>query len=87
MTKKIMTSIMKTVLDMRPDKLRQVISEPTLVAGLWGTLAAYGVPRTPENHAVLVDFVEMLLVGGADLEYDWTERQYANFVTFDPTTI
>jgi len=79
--------IMLNAIDMRASKLRQVISEKELVIGLWGYITRYGVFYTQENHEVLVDVVQTVLVGSEDIEMEWTERQYENFVKFDPNLL
>lgn len=74
---------MTNSLDMKESKLRQLISEKTLVRRLWDTLASYCViSYTEENHELLVDIVQSIL-GCDNIEMEWTEDQYNNFVKFD----
>jgi hypothetical protein len=82
-TKKVMIN----AIQIREDKLRQVISEKSLVVGLWGLINAYGVEYNKENHEELVEIVQTVLVGSEDIEMEWTERQYDNFVVFDPNLL
>jgi hypothetical protein len=78
---------MTNSLDMKESKLRQLISEKTLVRGLWDTLASYCIiPYTEENHKLLVDIVQSIL-GCDNIEMEWTEDQYNNFVKFDPNLL
>lgn len=85
MQKSAIKRIMTCSLDMKERKLRQILSEKTIVKGLWDTLSShYLVPYTEENHELLVDIVQTILVGCEDIEMEWTEDQYNNFVKFDP---
>ena len=87
MHKLIIKRIMTNSLDMKESKLRQLISEKTLVRGLWDTLASYCIiPYTEENHELLVNIVQSIL-GCGNIEMEWTEDQYNNFVKFDPNLL
>lgn len=71
--------VMLAHLDMREDKIRYIIIQPSLVAGLWGCLAHYGIEHTKDNHELLVEIVQEKLEG-PDLEREWSEREYETFV-------
>lgn len=73
--------LMLQMIDLPDHKLKYVIHSKTLVDGLWGNLAAYGVQRTKENHELLVELVQEKLEG-PDIEREWTEEEYNNFVKF-----
>jgi hypothetical protein len=79
--------IINNHLDLKPGKVGYVITQPTLVKGLWSCLTQYGVAYTRENHHILVEAVEDILMDGADVEYEWTEQQYMTFVVFNPNLI
>lgn len=67
--------------DLPPHKLVYVIQHRTLVAGIWGNIEAYGIPYSKENHEILIDLVQTAL-NGPDIEREWTEEEYNNFVCF-----
>lgn len=73
--------VMKQHIEMPAHKLVYVIHQPSLVDGLWGCLAAYGVEHTKENHELLVEVVQEQLEG-PDLEREWDEQEYKVFVEF-----
>jgi hypothetical protein len=71
---------MEMLIDLPNHKLKYVLHAKTLVEGLWGNLAAYGIKHTKENHDLLVELVQTKLVGSEDIEYEWSEEEYENFV-------
>lgn len=44
----------------------------------------YGIIYTQKVHATLVEAVQQRLMDGADVEIEWTETQYNNFVVWKP---
>ena len=71
---------MKMLIDIPSYKLKYALHAKTLVEGLWKNLKAYGIEHTKENHELLVDLVQTKLVGSEDIEYEWSEDEYMNFV-------
>lgn len=68
-------------LDMPLHKIEYVIRNLSLVEGLWGCLERYGITYSKENHELLIELVQDKLEG-PDLEREWTEDEYNNFVLF-----
>jgi hypothetical protein len=68
--------------DIPEPKLRRAIRTSSLVKGIWGMIKAYGIPYSKENHETLVDLVQNKLAG-PDIEVEWTEEQYNNFVCYN----
>lgn len=83
MDEKKKIKIMNLTLDMPDRKIIYVIGHRALVAGLWGHLNAFGLPYTKENHELLVEVVQTRLEG-PDLEREWSEPEYTNFVQWEP---
>jgi hypothetical protein len=73
--------VIKDLINLKHDKLIYVISQPTLVQGLRDMFPHYGIEYTREVHEMLVEAVQTKLVG-PDIEYEWTQTQYDNFVVF-----
>ena len=73
---------MRDHLDFHKHKLEYILHSKALVDGLWSSLKAYGIDHNIENHILLVDLVQTKLEG-PDLEMEWTELEYENFVKFD----
>jgi len=62
-------------------KLKYIISHSTLVKGLRDTFPHYGIEYTEEVHEMLIEAVQTKLEG-SDMEREWTEEEYKNFVIF-----
>ena len=73
--------VIESLIDIKFDKLIYAISQPSFVKGLKDTFSHYGIEYTREVHEMLVDAVQTKLVG-PDIEYEWTQKQYDNFVVF-----
>lgn len=52
--------------------------------GIRDCIPHYGIRYTKEVHETLVEAVRQRLMDGADVEYEWTEEQYENFVVWKP---
>ena len=80
-----MNSIRKVIsmqIDSLPGhKLLYIIRLKEYVKGIWGILHAYDIPFSKENHEILVEMVQEKLVG-PDIEREWTEDEYQNFVQY-----
>ena len=63
-------------------KLLYVIANKELVAALWASLGRHGIPFTLNNHNTLVECVQTKLEGSPDIEREWSEKEYDNFVMF-----
>lgn len=72
--------VMLTLTDFPKHKLLYILHSQVLVDGLWSNIAAYGIKHTKENHELLVELVQTKLVGSEDIEYEWSEEEYKNFV-------
>jgi hypothetical protein len=79
-------TVMLTQIDIPRHKLEYVLHTKVLVDGLWSCLKAYGIEHTKENHDLLLELVQTKLEG-PDLEREWTEEEYENFVVFNPKEI
>jgi hypothetical protein len=73
--------VMLSLIELPAHKLEYVLHTKTFVDGLWGCLKAYGIEHTKENHELLVELVQTKLEG-PDLEREWSEEEYENFVVF-----
>jgi hypothetical protein len=73
--------VMRNLFDMPVHKIHYVIRLKDYNEGIWETLRRYNIPHTKENHELLVEIVQTLLVG-PDLECEWTEAEYENFVQY-----
>jgi hypothetical protein len=69
------------VRDLRIDKLHFVLSNESLVKGLWDTIKCYGVRFSKENHELLVEVVSSV-IAGEDIEPEWTYKEYTTFVQY-----
>jgi hypothetical protein len=84
-----MTKLQKIIadlIDIPRHKLGYAISYKELAYGMKATILRYGIPYTKEVHDELVEMVGAKLSGNEDIEYDWTEAQYENFVKFEEIT-
>lgn len=75
--------ISKEIDDLPKHKLAYVIHNKDLVKGLKLTIVKYGFPYTKEVHETLVDMVSIRLADNIDIEYDWSEEEFENFVKFE----
>ena len=69
-------------IDIPNHKLAYVIARKELVAGLWDSLKRYKIPFNTANHAILISLIQEKLENSSDVEREWTECEYLNFVTF-----
>ena len=76
--------VFKMLIDVPNHKLAYVLKIQEYVKGMWDTAARYGIEHTKENHELLVDLVQEKLEG-PNLEREWTEEEYENFVVFNDT--
>jgi hypothetical protein len=74
-------NILKQLFDIPRHKILYIIRLKEYVKGIWGHLNAYGIPFSKENHEELVEYVQTILEG-PDLEREWTEEEYDNFVMY-----
>lgn len=72
------------VMDLDPDKLAYVIQFPDMVDGIKKSFIRYGIEYNEAVHQELVEIVESRLMSNPDIEYEWNERQYDNFVKYKP---
>ena len=79
---KIKKVIQNIIGDLRNDKLIYILHHKDYVKGIWGTLQAYGIPFSKENHEILVEMVQEKLEG-SDIEREWSEEEYQNFVLYN----
>jgi hypothetical protein len=75
------TRVMRSLFDFPPHKIHYVIRLKDYNDGIWETLKCYNIPHTKETHEMLVEVVQDILVG-PDLECEWTEEEYENFVRY-----
>lgn len=81
-----MTKLEKVIaelIDFPKHKLSYAIHCKDLVKGLKLTIVRYGFPYTKEVHNTLVEMVSIRLADNVDIEYDWTEEEYENFVKYE----
>ena len=64
-------------------KLAYLIHSKDLVKGLKLTIVRYGFPYTKEVHETLVDMVGVRLTDNPDIECEWSEEEYENFVKYE----
>jgi hypothetical protein len=84
-SKRIIYSVVKlATYELASYKIEYIIRHKSYACGIWGILIRHGVEYTKENHELLVEIIQSRLVGSDDIEYEWTEEQYTNFVLFDP---
>jgi uncharacterized membrane protein len=83
MNKKTIERIMLNNLKIPDHKIAYLIRNNTLVNGLWGVLKAYGVNFSKENHELLIDIVQMKLEHTKEVEREWSEDEYNNFVLYN----
>jgi hypothetical protein len=74
--------LMLNHIDIPNRKIEYVIHSKVLVDGLWDCLSHYGVVHNKANHELLVELVQTKLVGNEDIEREWSEEEYINFVQF-----
>jgi len=82
MTQDKIIQVMVDMIDMPNHKLLHVINHSSLINGIWSTLKKYNIPHTEENHNMLVELVEDKLMDGSDMEREWSEYEYENFVKY-----
>lgn len=68
-------------INMPNNKLLYIIRLKQYVDGIWDHLGCYEVQHTKENHDLLVELVQEKLEG-LDIEREWTEEEYKNFVEY-----
>lgn len=83
-SRKIRQVCREVIRDLDPDKLAYAIQLPDMVTGMKKTFVRYGIEYTKDVHNDFVFFVNGHLSGNPDIEYEWNERQYDNFVKFSP---
>jgi len=71
------------LLDMPNHKILYLIN-CSLASGLRENIPRYGITYTKAVHDTLVEAVQYQLTFGNDIEYEWTEQQYLNFVMWKP---
>lgn len=74
--------IMLNHIDIPNRKIEYVIHSKVLVDGIWDCLSHYGISHNETNHELLVELVQTKLVGNEDIEREWSEEEYNNFVKF-----
>lgn len=67
--------------DMPKHKLVYLIERKEMVKSIWANLNHYGIEFNTVNHELLIDVVQFLLEG-PDLEREWSEAEYENFVQY-----
>lgn len=78
-----LSEFINDLIDIPKHKLKYVL-ETDFVKGLRDSISNCGVKYTEKVHEKLVEAVQKRLMDGADVEYDWTEKQYENFVCWKP---
>jgi len=84
MDEKKLRKVIARLIDIPRHKLGYVLAYKDLVLGLKLTITRYGFDYTQDVHDVLVDMVGVKLEGNEDIEYEWSELQYENFVKYEP---
>lgn len=83
MAKSKLEKVIDILIDIPPLKLAYILCHKDMVKGLVGTFPRYGIEYTKEVHEALVCAVQDKLAGSPDVEYEWSENQYKNFVKFE----
>ncbi len=84
MDEKKLRKVIRGQIDIPRHKLSQAISNKGLADGLKLTITRYGFDYTQDVHEVLVDMVGVKLADNEDIEYEWSEAEYDNFVKYEP---
>jgi len=79
--------VVKHLVNFKKEKILYLICHPSMVAGLWENIVNYGIEFNAENHEIVVDIIQDILLYGADVEYEWSKKQYEAFVKFNPTLL
>jgi hypothetical protein len=74
--------LMYNTIDMPIHKIRYIIRLKTYVDGIWEYLSRYDVEHSKENHELFVEIVQEKIMGTSEIECEWTENEYENFVEF-----
>ena len=73
--------VIKGLIDIPDHKLEYVLGRENWTPAMWETIERYGIPFTKENHEIFVEMVQDKLEG-PDIEREWTENEYNNFVMY-----
>jgi hypothetical protein len=84
MDEKKLRKVIQGLIDIPSHKLGYVVAYKDLGDGLKLTITRYGFDYTQDVHDVLVDMVGAKLEGNEEIEYEWSEHQYENFVKYEP---
>lgn len=84
MDEKKLRKVIKDLIDIPRHKLGYAIAYKDLAIGLKLTITRYGFDYTQDVHEVLVEMVGAKLEGNEDIEYEWSETEYENFVKYEP---
>jgi hypothetical protein len=76
-------NVIVALLDIPNHKILYLIN-CSMACGLRETIPRYGITYTKAVHDTLVEAVQYRLTHGNDIEYEWSERQYNNFVMWKP---
>lgn len=74
--------VMNSMIDMPKHKLLYILPRKDYVAGMWDHLKRYGIEFSKENHELLVEQVQTKIEGTSEIEREWTEPEYDNFVMY-----
>ena len=67
------------LLNLPKHKIEYLIKNKTLVKGFIDTFSHYGIEYTQEVHEIVIEAVQEKLEG-LDIEREWSEEEYENFV-------
>lgn len=84
MDEKKLRKVIARLIDIPRHKLAYALCYKCLADGLKLTVTRYGFDYTKDVHEVLVDMVGVKLEGNEDIEYEWSETEYENFVKYEP---
>ena len=72
--------IIQDLIDIPAHKLLYVLEHSDLIEGMRKTFIRYGIEYDRDVHDTLVDMVGEKISGNPDIEFEWSETQYENFV-------
>jgi len=77
-------NVVRVILDFieMPNHKLIYILDTHLFVGMRDCFPHYGIIYTQKVHETLVEAVRQRLMDGADVEYEWSESQYNNFVVW-----
>lgn len=77
-------AVILALIEVPNHKIAYVIKSQEFATGLRDHISAYGIRYTRVVHDTLVEAVQQRLTHGNDIEYEWSEEQYNNFVVWKP---